>query len=567
MNSFQRFIILLSLLLGHCISFASAQHFNHKPFQKRVQRVVEKVSPACVKISRYDNTGQKRFGTFSGVAISADGFVLTAAHATITGESYLIEFPGGKQYRGTALARIPAVDAAMIKIDSAGSQLPYCEMGWSYNLKVNQPCLSIAYPGSLSEIKSPVVRLGYITRLITPEGKMQTSCLMEPGDSGGPVFDLYGRVIGLHSKIERSLAVNLENPIDNYRKYWRLLKEQKDYPKDFFPDPEKIGTDLRQQIRQEPELTHLPITFAALIKAHRNTSVGISSKMGSVDLSAWGSVISLKNNSKDRYVLSKSSIVAEHPVLITSGLKSLPAVVVKRDPENDLVLLKAEGLDESIVLDNIKQNVFSKKDEGAFLISPSYMDSVRVGILGNDSAEIEVLSTPSLGVICEDQDSSIVKITGFRTSVFEKYGLKVNDVIDTLNGEQITSTRQLNFNIAAMKPGEEVAIGIKRANERLNIHGLVERAPKTMNKHLADEFEGGMSLRSEGFSPVFVQDGMVRPEECGGPVFDLNGNFRGINIARLSRTSTVALPADVIASFVLNALEGQSHLTINRNKI
>jgi serine protease Do len=555
MRRYQQFIVLLTFLFSHCFLFASAQQSGLKSFEKQVQQVISKVSPACVKISRYDSTGHKRFGTFSGVVVTADGLVLTAAHATVTGESYLLELPDGKQYRGTALARIPVVDAAVIQVNSAGAGLPFCEVGWSYDLSVNQPCLSISYPGSLSQLTNPVVRLGCIMRTVTPEGKMQTSCLMEPGDSGGPVFDLLGRVIALHSKIEASLKVNLENPIDNYRKYWGLLKEQKDYPKDFYPDLTEVGIDpMEKRIRAVQPLIQVPGILASLKDGHRNTTVGIKSTMGSVDLSAWGSIISLQSDKKNKYVVSKSSIVGDHPVLYTAELKTIPAVVVKRDPDNDLVLLKAEDLTAAIVLPPTGP-AMNKNKEGMFLISPSYMDSIRVGILGNDSAKVTAFSQPNLGLICKEQDSNTVTIIGFTAGVFQKYGLKTNDVIDSLNGVHITSIKQMYLNNRTMEPGQDAVFCVIRSGQKLRIHGLIDRMPKIMYKHIADTFDGGMSLRSEGFNHVFVHDSMIRPEECGGPVFDLNGNFYGINIARLSRTSTLALPYAVVRKFILDSVE------------
>lgn len=556
MRRYQRFIVVLTFLFSHCFLFASAQQSGLKSFERQVQQVISKVSPACVKVSRYDSTGHKRFGTFSGVVVTADGLVLTAAHATITGESYLIELPDGKQYMGTALARIPVVDAAVIQVDSKGVRLPFCEMGWSYDLKVNQPCLSISYPGSLSQLTNPVVRLGCIMRNVTPEGKMQTSCLMEPGDSGGPVFDLFGRVIALHSKIESSLKVNLENPIDNYRKYWGLLKEQKDYPTDFYPDLTAVGIDpMEKQVRSMQPLIQAPDILASLKDRHRSTSVGIKSTMGAVDLSAWGSVVSLQSDKKVKYIVSKSSIVGDHPVLTTEGLNTIPAVVVKRDPDNDLVLLKAEGLTAAIVLPQTGLTVLNKNEEGIFLISPSYTDSIRVGILGNDSAKVTAFSQPSLGLICKELDSNAVTIIGFTASIFQKYGLKTNDIIDSLNGMHITSVKQMYLNNPNIKPGQDAVFCVIRSGQKLRIHSLIDRMPKIMNKHIADTFDGGMSLRSEGFNHVFVHDSMVRPEECGGPVFDLNGNFYGINIARLSRTSTLALPYTIVRKFILDSMK------------
>jgi serine protease Do len=74
--------------------------------------------------------------------------------------------------------------------------------------------------------------------------------------------------------------------------------------------------------------------------------------------------------------------------------------------------------------------------------------------------------------------------------------------------------------------------------------------------HTADGFPGGRSLRSDGFRKVFAQDAALKASECGGPVFDGNGRFVGINIGRHSRTSTIVMPADVIAEFVNNIPAG-----------
>ena len=547
-------LILLFLLFNHSSFIACAQGSDPKSFERKVKQVVTKVSAACVRISLYDSTGHRRYGSFSGVLVTADGYILSAAHATVTGGSYLVELPDGRKYRGTALGRISVVDAAMLKIDTVKGVLPYCETGWSYDLKINQPCLSIAYPASLNELKNPVVRLGYIARTITPEGKMQTTCLMEPGDSGGPVFDLYGRVIGLHSKIESSLKVNLENPIDNYLKYWSVLKKKVDV-KDDYPDPEKIGTDpLERKLDQEAAVIPFPQLLKSFNNKYQHTSVGIKSTLGSVDLAAWGSVVSFKNNRKTVYIVSKSSIVGDHPLVNTADAKTLVATVLKRDPENDLVLLTAKGLEEGIVL-NIEEPDWLHRREGAFVISPSFTDSTRIGVLGNDAVEVKLLTRPVLGIIATAPDSNTVKIIGFSVSIVQQYGLEVDDVIDALNGVPVVSMKQLNAYVSGMKPGDAAVYDLTRANKKLRIYSVFQKMPKAVNKHVADTFDGGMSLRNEGFNWVFVHDSMVRPEECGGPVFDLKGNFCGINIARISRTSTIALPSSIIAAFVSGYLK------------
>ena len=58
------------------------------------------------------------------------------------------------------------------------------------------------------------------------------------------------------------------------------------------------------------------------------------------------------------------------------------------------------------------------------------------------------------------------------------------------------------------------------------------------------------SGRRDGFSRVILHDANLQPEKCGGPVFDLSGNFIGMNIARNSRVRSYALPTAIVKEFV-----------------
>ncbi len=99
-------------------------------------------------------------------------------------------------------------------------------MGWSATLERNQPCLSLGHPGRFDKVRGPVVRFGRIVEPLSPvKGFTQTTCLMEPGDSGGPLFDLAGRIIGIHSMVFQSPENNYEVPVDQFRRYWEELNQ------------------------------------------------------------------------------------------------------------------------------------------------------------------------------------------------------------------------------------------------------------------------------------------------------------------------------------------------------
>ena len=125
-------------------------------------------------------------------------------------------------------------------------------------------------------------------------------------------------------------------------------------------------------------------------------------------------------------------------------------------------------------------------------------------------------------------------------------GLKPGDIVLTLGDESITSIEGLIAAVQSHKPGQEVQVTFARAEVKQTIDVTLGIRPSGGTRHVADDFAGGRSLRSSGFEVVFCHDAHVKPDECGGPVFDADGNFVGINIARVSRTHCYALPADIV---------------------
>jgi len=85
--------------------------------------------------------------------------------------------------------------------------------------------LALGHPGGFDLKRSLVVRLGRIIRL-APDA-LQTDCTISPGDSGGPLFDMHGRVIGIHSYISSSPADNFHVPITAYYHSWTMLVKSK----------------------------------------------------------------------------------------------------------------------------------------------------------------------------------------------------------------------------------------------------------------------------------------------------------------------------------------------------
>ncbi len=163
----------------------------------------------------------------SGVIVSRDGYVLTAAHvAGRAGLEVRVIMPDGQKYRGTTLGMNRGVDAALVKIDpqvrdGKPVEWPFAQMGDAMELTPGSWCMALGHPGGYQDDRQPVVRFGRV--LATNTSVIETDCKLVGGDSGGPLFDMTGRVIGIHSRIGSKVTKNLHVPVDNYRASWERL--------------------------------------------------------------------------------------------------------------------------------------------------------------------------------------------------------------------------------------------------------------------------------------------------------------------------------------------------------
>jgi len=189
-------------------------------------------------------------GMGSGVIISEDGLVLTAAHVLPeVGGDITIVLHDGRQVSATALGANRAVDSGMARITEAGSYpvAPVAEQG---GLWEGDWCLAFGHAAGIQTDRPAPLRLGRIVHVSSEAamtGAITTDCTVVSGDSGGPLFNMRGEVIGIHSNIEMNVLVNRHVPIDVYHAQWDALLE----PNEISAMPEGAG-------RLEPGLGHLP---------------------------------------------------------------------------------------------------------------------------------------------------------------------------------------------------------------------------------------------------------------------------------------------------------------------
>lgn len=192
-----------------------------RAMEQHIQKVAAKAIRATVGV-RIGWAGA------SGVIVSKDGYVLTAGHVSgRAGREVGLILHDGREVKAKTLGANYGVDSGLIQITDKAPEAgwPHCPMGKSAALKRGQWCLAAGHPGGYHRGRTPPVRLGRILR--TTSTAMLTDCTIVSGDSGGPLFDMAGKVIGISSRIGGPIDANIHVPVDLYRRDWaRLTKSE-----------------------------------------------------------------------------------------------------------------------------------------------------------------------------------------------------------------------------------------------------------------------------------------------------------------------------------------------------
>lgn len=185
--------------------------------QERVEEVAKRVLPATVALIS-ENTGSSG----SGVITSEQGLILSAAHVVQGADEILVVFPDGKQVKGKVLGANYSKDIAMVKITDPG-KWPFVDLGESKSLDAGDWVVALGHSAGFDPARTPPIRFG---RVISkgPGSFLTTDCTLIGGDSGGPLFNLDGKLVGIHSSIGKTLANNNHAGISGFRDDWdRLL--------------------------------------------------------------------------------------------------------------------------------------------------------------------------------------------------------------------------------------------------------------------------------------------------------------------------------------------------------
>jgi S1-C subfamily serine protease len=170
-------------------------------YSRVVVRVADALRPAVVNLRAGRGRGE---GSGSGILFTPDGFLLTNHHVIQGNGRVRIRLNDGRELAGRIVGTDPWSDLAVVQADEAN--LPHAPLGDSSKLRVGQLVVAIGSPfGFESSLTAGVVSaLGRTLRSITGhlvDNVIQTDAALNPGNSGGPLVDSRGQVIGINTAI------------------------------------------------------------------------------------------------------------------------------------------------------------------------------------------------------------------------------------------------------------------------------------------------------------------------------------------------------------------------------
>ncbi len=543
-----------------------------KALEKQIQSARAKVLGACVGLEIMDNSSA---GSGSGTIISKDGWILTAGHVCRTPDlEAKIYFSDGTMTTGktAGLHWNGTEDCGVVRFDPTGLTLTAAEMGSMSTTSPGDWVLAFGHTFGIEKdpFRPPIMRLG---RFNGANGiAIWMDAPLSPGDSGGGVFDLQGRLIGINSTTGGEPEMNAATTIDFVKSHISDMQQGA-----------ASGEDVKNEREGKPHKGSAqrivdtgPPSGSAPRKADPKILQAIAEVVDDAIMMTVGVFVESRLvclgtvASEDGLIITKASEVGmtstDVSIALPDGL-TVPAKRMAVDHKLDLMLLSvAEPLEPP----NFDSDAAAPA--GALLFTVGREGSpIAFGVRSLDAYQPgrNDVSTPYLGVrvrpvtnderAAHDDKPGVIVLVVSPATPAARIGLRAGDFITRIAETTVENQPQLGEVVRRHAAGEIIdVVRLNGATEEVLRARLTPRPIEQGPSPSTPRFPA--SRRSSGFGPVIQHDTTLRADQMGGPLVDLDGRVVGVNIARTDRTKSYALAASTVQEAITRMVaEAKSH--------
>ncbi len=365
-------------------------------------------------------------GVGSGFIISQDGYVLTNTHVVDGASEVYVKLIDKREFKAKVVGADKRTDVAVLKIE--GGKLPRLNIGDSDKIRVGEWVIAIGSPFDLDN----TVTAGIVSAKSRETGEylplIQTDVAVNPGNSGGPLINMRGEVIGINSQIySRSggyMGISFAIPIDEAMRVVEQLKATGKVTRG------RIGVQIDQVSKEVAESIGLPKSQGALVS--RVETGGPAEKAGLQD----GDVI-LKFNGIS---VEKASDLPRIVGATKPGSKATVSIW-RKGAARELNLTVAEIEAEKTVQ---KADKKGKKDQTTNVL----------GIYVSDLTDVQKKELPGgAGVVIESVDGPAAQV-----------GLRPGDIILTMNNVDVKDAKQFALMLSKLDPKKAAVLLVRRGD-------------------------------------------------------------------------------------------------------